>query len=211
MNKKKTNYTNKKGEKKYIILKVTSGVILLVALLTVMVPQLSKNKQDTNKDKTVYSENTDTSKATQDEIDSQSTDTIDNETESTSIASIDNKDSLVIPIASVTDQVSFNPYNKLNNTMEVIAVKASDGTIRTAFNTCQVCNGSGRGYYKEENGVLTCQNCGNQFSVDDIGMIRGGCNPVPISDDEKKVTDTSIIISKATLKQYEGIFDNWKN
>ena len=33
--------------------------------------------------------------------------------------------------------------------LEVLAVKAPDGTIRTAFNTCQVCYGSGRGLYRQ--------------------------------------------------------------
>ena len=34
--------------------------------------------------------------------------------------------------------------------IEVLAVKSSDGTIRTAFNTCQVCYASGRGYYIQQ-------------------------------------------------------------
>ena len=45
--------------------------------------------------------------------------------------------------------------------MEIVAVKALDGSIRTAFNTCQVCYNSGRGYYQQEGNELVCQNCGN--------------------------------------------------
>jgi len=34
--------------------------------------------------------------------------------------------------------------------MEVLAVKAPDGTIRTAMNTCKICYDSGAGYYVQE-------------------------------------------------------------
>jgi len=91
----------------------------------------------------------------------------------------------------------------------VMAVKASDGTIRTAFNTCQVCNGSPKAYYKQEGDVVVCQNCGNRFSMDMIEEQRGGCNPVPI--DEKTENDETITISKDFITQNKGLFtENWK-
>ncbi|MDR1419994.1 MAG: DUF2318 domain-containing protein, partial [Treponema sp.] len=52
---------------------------------------------------------------------------------------------LVIPIAEITGDAAFYPVDVEGTRLEVIAVKAPDGTIRTAFNTCQVCYGSGRG------------------------------------------------------------------
>ncbi|MDR2445448.1 MAG: DUF2318 domain-containing protein [Spirochaetaceae bacterium] len=64
--------------------------------------------------------------------------------------------------------------------LEVLAVKAPDGTVRTAFNTCQVCYASGRGFYKQQGTVLVCQNCGNRFRMSQVGLRSGGCNPVPI-------------------------------
>ena len=79
--------------------------------------------------------------------------------------------------------------------MEVMAVRDSSGNIRTAFNTCQVCYSSGRGYYQQEGNDLVCQNCGNSFTTDQVGLESGGCNPVPIMDNDRKITDTSITIS----------------
>lgn len=195
MNSKKSN---NKQAKKNNILKISSILILSIALLTIIVPKLGKD----DRAETVTNTETTTTGTT--------TTQASNEAASTSITSVDDKGNIVIPVADVTEKASFYAYNELGNDMEVIAVKASDGTIRTAFNTCQVCNGSGRGYYEENNGILTCQNCGNQFGMDDVGAIRGGCNPVPISDEEKEVTDTSIVISKAVLEENEGIFENWK-
>lgn len=120
------------------------------------------------------------------------------------------KGDLVIPIANITEKATFYAYDELKNKMEIIAVKASDGTIRTAFNTCQVCYSSGRGYYIQEGDVLVCQNCGNRFKMDQVQVTRGGCNPIPIDKNEKVVTDTTITISKGFLTEAEGIFDNWK-
>lgn len=94
--------------------------------------------------------------------------------------------------------------------MEVIAVKDSTGTIRTAFNTCQICYDSGKGYYKQEGDKLVCQNCGNSFTMDQVGEISRGCDPWPILDENKTVTDEEIEISYDFLKASADIFANWK-
>jgi uncharacterized membrane protein len=95
--------------------------------------------------------------------------------------------------------------------MEIMAVKASDGTIRTAFNTCQVCNGSPRAYYKQEGDVVVCQNCGNRFSMDMIEQQRGGCNPVPIMKGDKTENNDTITISKDFIAQNKALFtEDWK-
>ncbi|MFV0350851.1 MAG: DUF2318 domain-containing protein [Oscillospiraceae bacterium] len=117
---------------------------------------------------------------------------------------------LVIPLADITETASFYPVVVDGTQLEVLAVKASDGTIRTAFNTCQVCYSSGRGYYQQEGDVLICQNCGNQFHMDEVEVTRGGCNPVPVGDENKTVTDTSITIPLKYLQEAEVIFANWK-
>jgi uncharacterized membrane protein len=94
--------------------------------------------------------------------------------------------------------------------MEVIAVRASDGTIRTALNTCQVCYRSGRGFYKQVGEVLVCQNCGNRFKVDQVELVRGGCNPIPILEGEKSDLGDSILIPDAFLKKAAPYFAVWK-
>jgi uncharacterized membrane protein len=81
---------------------------------------------------------------------------------------------LVIPISEVTETAKYYPYSVDGTDMEIIALKASDGTVRTALNTCQVCYDSGRGYYVQEEDVLVCQNCGNRFSADQVEIVKGG-------------------------------------
>jgi len=117
---------------------------------------------------------------------------------------------LVISISEISTKANFYPVEIDGTELEVLAVEAPDGSIRTAFNTCQVCYSSGRGYYEQDGDVLVCQNCGNRFRMDQIEIESGGCNPVPIFDTNKTVTEDSIIISKELLTEAKVIFTNWK-
>lgn len=119
--------------------------------------------------------------------------------------------SLTIATKALSNQAQFYPITVDGAAMEVLALKDSAGKIRTAFNTCQVCYSSGRGYYVQEGGNLVCQNCGNKFGTDQIEIKAGGCNPLPIFDGDKKTNDSAIEIPYETLKKSESFFANWKN
>lgn len=110
----------------------------------------------------------------------------------------------------ITEKASFFPYEEASNYMEIIAIKASDGSIRTALNTCQVCYDSGRGYYEQVGDTLVCQNCGNVFGVDDIEIIKGGCNPIPILETEKSEDGEFVTINGDFLEESAIYFENWK-
>lgn len=127
----------------------------------------------------------------------------------TATQSIDFAD-LKIPKGQVTKTARFYPYQAGNTYMEVLAVKAGDGTIRTALNTCQICFNSGRGYYLQKGDVLICQNCGNRFNIDDVEVVRGGCNPVPVSKENKTDDGQNIIISGNFLNKNKFFFSRWK-
>lgn len=117
---------------------------------------------------------------------------------------------IVIPVSEVNETAKFYPAEINGTQLEALAVKAPDGSIRTAFNTCQVCYSSGRGYYEQDGDVLVCQNCGNRFSMDEVEITRGGCNPVPITDENKTVSDDTITLTKDFLEQATAIFKDWK-
>ncbi|MDR0319942.1 MAG: DUF2318 domain-containing protein [Treponema sp.] len=121
---------------------------------------------------------------------------------------IANRD-LVIQIAELTGNALFFPVDIDGTRMEVLAVRTPDGVIRTAFNTCQVCYASGRGYFVQTGTVLVCQNCGNRYRMNQIERQAGGCNPVPIFPANKTVTDETVTISQNYLRQARVIFANW--
>lgn len=184
--KKKTSENNFK-----MILVTIAAIIVVVAFYTTII---AKGKETDSTDSSVASQGTTTIK--------EKSEAIQNAT--------DEKGNLVINLEDISETPSFYGYNELGNKMEVITVKASDGSIRTAFNTCQVCYSSGRGYYELEGNVLVCQNCENKFGIDDIEVTRGGCNPIPIEKENKIVDDTSITIEKLFFEETEEIFENWK-
>ena len=132
------------------------------------------------------------------------------ETEKTETNEIKEGEKLVIPISDLSEKVTFYPVEVNGTEMEVIAVKDSKGEIRTAFNTCQICYDSGNGYYRQLGDELVCQNCGNSFTMDMVGETAGGCNPVPILEENRTVTDSEIQISYEFLKESSDIFANWK-
>ena len=117
---------------------------------------------------------------------------------------------LSIPTADIGSKAVFYPIEVDGTKMEVLAVRASDGTVRTAFNTCQSCYTSGAGYYVQVGNDLVCQNCGQHFTPDEVGIRAGGCNPWPIFAADQTVTDDLIQISYDFLKSSSSIFSNWK-
>jgi uncharacterized membrane protein len=117
---------------------------------------------------------------------------------------------LVIQIAEITENALFFPVDIDGVRMEVLAVKAPDGSIRTAFNTCQVCYASGRGFFVQTGALLVCQNCGNRYRMSQVERQAGGCNPVPIFPANKTVTADTITISREYLSQARAIFERWR-
>ena len=117
---------------------------------------------------------------------------------------------LKITKSDISGDVKFYPYQSGETYMEVLAVKATDGTIRTALNTCQVCYDSGRGYYVQQGDRVICQNCGNEFRIDNIERVKNGCNPIPILAEEKTETETEITITKDFMASNKEYFLKWK-
>jgi hypothetical protein len=110
----------------------------------------------------------------------------------------------------ITEKAKFYPYEVDGIKMEVLAIKAKDGSIRVAFNTCQVCYSSGKGYYIQQGDELVCQNCGNRFKADQVGIVKGGCNPVPIAESGRADDGKIIKIDKSYLSKNKAYFSNWK-
>jgi uncharacterized membrane protein len=117
---------------------------------------------------------------------------------------------LVIQLKDLSGTAQFYPVIIEGVQMEVLAVKAPDGSYRTVFNTCQVCYASGRGFYKQSGNVLVCQNCGNRFPLSRVEVSSGGCNPVPIFPQYKVQDDEKIVIPKDFLIRAKSIFARWK-
>ena len=90
---------------------------------------------------------------------------------------------LEIPIAELSEHIKIYSFTVDGLNMEVLAARDADGTVRTAFNTCQVCNGSRKAYFVEQGDKVVCQNCGNAFGREDVGVLSGGrADQQPVSE-----------------------------
>ncbi len=74
--------------------------------------------------------------------------------------------------------------------IEFFVLKSKDGVVRAAFNACDVCYLSKKGYTQDGDEVV-CNNCGRRFPADQINVVHGGCNPSPL---DRSVEGDSLII-----------------
>mgnify|MGYP004631907905 CR=1 FL=1 len=117
---------------------------------------------------------------------------------------------IVINTNDIGTTASYYDYDSDGTTVEVLAVQASDGSIRLALNTCQVCNGSPYAYFEQDGDAFVCQNCGNAFPSTAIGKESGGCNPVPVTAETYTEENGTLTIPSDFLDLNAARFKNWK-
>lgn len=77
-----------------------------------------------------------------------------------------------------------------NVTVKYFVLKSSDGVIRAAFDACDVCWPSGKGYYQSGD-YMVCRNCGKRFASIKVNVVKGGCNPAPLN---REVVGENLVI-----------------
>ena len=182
-----------------IMRKMTTTVLIsmLTGAMAILISGCSNNS--TSQSTKTTSTSADTQAASSENTTAKDiTTTVDGSAEN--VTSIKKGGYLAIPIADLSQTASFYKADLDGTEVELVALKDSKGNLRTAFNACQVCYSSGRGYYRQEGEYLVCQNCGNSFTIDQVGIASGGCNPWPILDSDRTVTDDEIQIYYDVLK-----------
>ena len=177
-----------------IMRKMTTTVLIsmLTGAMAILISGCSNNS--TSQSTKTTSTSADTQAASSENTTAKDiTTTVDGSAEN--VTSIKKGGYLAIPIADLSQTASFYKAE-----IELVALKDSKGNLRTAFKACQVCYSSGKGYYVQDGNYLVCQNCGNSFTIDQVGIASGGCNPWPILDSDRTVTDDEIQISYDVLK-----------
>jgi hypothetical protein len=91
-------------------------------------------------------------------------------------------DNGVVQLAAATFddyQAHYYTYMHDGEPIEFFVLKSNDGVVRAAFNACDVCFESHRGY-SQSGDEMVCNNCGRRFPADQINVLQGGCNPSPL-------------------------------
>ena len=111
-----------------------------------------------------------------------------------------NSDGFVnILLSDVTSNAKWYEYDLGGEKIRFFVVKASDGSIKTAFDACDVCYRYGKGYGQEGN-YMVCNNCGNRYPIAGLGTENknpGGCWPGYLPN---IIKEGNILIKKSDLE-----------
>ena len=108
-----------------------------------------------------------------------------------------------LPAATFDDyKARYYTYMQGDRPIEFFVLKSSDGVVRAAFNACDVCFQSQRGYSQDEDEVV-CNNCGSRFPADQINVARGGCNPSPL---DRTLDGNTLVIQVEDIVSGLGYF-----
>jgi len=112
-------------------------------------------------------------------------------------------DAVHLPISTFDDyEAHYYTYMHEGRPIEFFVLKSKDGVVRAAFNACDVCFLSKKGYTQDGDYVV-CNNCGRRFPADEINDVHGGCNPSPL---ERTVEDDTLVIQVKDIIAGLGYF-----
>lgn len=84
---------------------------------------------------------------------------------------------VTIPAAKVGDKAKFFKFDDSGKEIAFFAVKAADGSVKTAFDACDACYRDKKGY-EQQGDKMNCRNCNQKFAINRLGPnATGGCNP----------------------------------
>jgi len=85
---------------------------------------------------------------------------------------------VTIPVAKLSDgKARFYKFEDNGKEIAFFAIKATDGSIKTAFDACDACYREKKGY-EQQGDKMNCKNCNQKFAVNRLGPnATGGCNP----------------------------------
>lgn len=130
------------------------------------------------------------------------------QTQEQSIAVNENGE-LIIPVSDISEDFEYIDYGE---PQELLLWRDENDNFHTAFNTCQECFPKGNAHYTYENGILTCQSCGNQIDVSSMGeAMWGGCQPVAIPAEYREDTETEIRLPVSLLTYSKEMFQSWED
>ena len=101
-----------------------------------------------------------------------------------------------LPVSEVSAKASFYKVKIDGTDVIFFALLDSAGKVRVALDVCDSCWQSGKGY-KQQGDSMVCQNCGQAFHADRIGLRKGGCNPHPVA---YSLADATIVIPVTELQ-----------
>lgn len=108
-----------------------------------------------------------------------------------------------VPLAELADgRARFYSYSTGSTVVRFFALPKPDGSIGVALDACNACFRAKQGY-RDAGDQVVCNNCGMAFQSTDVGIVTGGCNPIPLEHDVK---DGMILVRAADLEKNTRYF-----
>ena len=109
---------------------------------------------------------------------------------------VETADAVRIPLKTLdSGQAFFLSLESEGRQLYYFALKSRDGAYRAAFDACDVCYRTNRGY-RQEGDLMVCNKCRQTFPSNRIGEIKGGCNPHPLA---RGIEGQNLVIRKADI------------
>ncbi len=101
-----------------------------------------------------------------------------------------------IPLEEINDgKAHYYDVEVDGKDVSFFVIKSRDNVIRAAFDACDVCYPEQKGY-SQSGEFMICNNCGQRFHSTRINVVKGGCNPSPLT---RKVAGDYLIIRNQDL------------
>lgn len=114
---------------------------------------------------------------------------------------------LKIPISEISENAKWYEFKSDSVTIRFFVVKADDGSIKVAFDACDICYKYGKGY-RQEGSYMVCNFCGNRFLIKDLGTRNkdsGGCWPIHLPS---RIDGMHLVIKISDLEKEKWRFKN---
>lgn len=107
-------------------------------------------------------------------------------------------DTASIAVAKVSDgKAHFFKFSDSGKEITFFVAKAADGSIKAAFDACDSCYKSRKGY-EQQGDKMNCKNCNQKFAIAKLGPnATGGCNPGYLPS---QVVGGNVVIKTADIK-----------
>ncbi len=114
---------------------------------------------------------------------------------------------VVIDKSDITDTVTFFKVKRLST--KIMAVKASDGSLRLAFDECLSCyyNDGVKSNFEDSGESVICDNCGCETIYDELGLLSDECTPIPLLEEYITDNGSTLSISKEFMERCKEMLD----
>jgi len=105
---------------------------------------------------------------------------------------------ITLPAAKLADgKAHFYKIEDSGKEIVFFAAKSADGSYKVAFDACDACFKSRKGY-EQQGDKMNCKNCNQKFAINRLGPnATGGCNPGYLPS---QLNGNNIVIKVADIK-----------